>query len=114
MEAGTTIAELVRRRVKRYQKGHPFTLKRFDILGATARGGVEKAIARMVQSGELERVYRGVYMRPKTSRFVGRVRPSPEAVARVLAKDNGHKLQFHGAEAVRKLGLSTQMQVTPI
>lgn len=114
MGAGITIAELVRRRVKRFPKGYPFTLKRFDILGATARGAVEKAIARMVQSSELERVCRGVYMRPKSSRFVGRVRPSPETVARVLAKDNGHKLQFHGAEAVRMLGLSTQMQVTPI
>lgn len=114
MGAEISIAESVRRRVKRYPKGRPFTLKRFHVLGATARRGVEKAIARMVESGEVERVYRGVYMRPKTSRLVGRVRASPEAVARVLAKDNGHKLQLHGAEAVRRLGLSTQMQVTPI
>jgi hypothetical protein len=108
------VAQAVRTVVKRLPKGRPFSLRRFDKLGASARGAVEKAIARLVDAGELERVYRGVYMRPKSTRFVGRVRPSAIAVARLVAKDNGHKIQIHGAEAVRRLGLSTQMQVSPI
>ena len=115
MAAGITIAELVRRRVKRYPKGYPFTLKRFDLLGATARGGVEKAIARMVRSSELERVCRGVYMRPKQSKYTGKnVRPSPLAVMEVVTRARGETIQMHGAEAARRLGLSTQMQVTAI
>lgn len=107
-------AETVRRRVKRFPKGRPFTLKRFNDLGSQAREAVGKAIARLVQSGELERVYRGVYMRPKLHRLVGRVRPSAETVARVIAKERGQKIQCHGAEAVRRLGLSMQMAITPI
>ena len=68
----------------------------------------------MVQSGELERVCRGVYMRPKMSLLIGRVRPSAETVARVIAKESGQQIQYHGAETVRRLGLSTQMAITPI
>ncbi|WP_408004385.1 type IV toxin-antitoxin system AbiEi family antitoxin domain-containing protein [Pseudomonas schmalbachii] len=41
-------------------KGRPFTLKRFNSLGSQAQETVGKAITRMVQSGELERVCRGV------------------------------------------------------
>lgn len=107
-------AELVRRRVKRFPKGQPFTLKRFNSLGGQTREAVGKAIARMVQSGELERVCRGVYMRPKMSRLIGPVRPSAETVARVIAKESGRQIQYHGAEAARRLGLSTQMAITPI
>src|SRR3546814_1736500 len=53
-------------------------------------------------------------MRPKMSKYTGRVvRPSPLAVVEVITKANGETIQIHGAEAVRRLGLSTQMQVLP-
>ncbi len=68
----------------------------------------------MVLSGSLERVARGVYMRPKQSEYTGkRVRPSPIAVMEVVTKARGETIQIHGAEAVRRLGLSTQMQMLP-
>lgn len=53
-------------------------------------------------------------MRPKVSRHIGKVRPSAIAIAQMLAREKGHLLQIHGAEAVRHLGLSTQMQIQPI
>ena len=53
-------------------------------------------------------------MRPKFSRYTGRrLIPSPLAIMSILTKANGETIQIHGAEAVRRLGLSTQMQVVP-
>lgn len=52
-------------------------------------------------------------MRPKFNRYIGQVRPSPLTVMKVITTANGETIQVHGAEAVRRLGLSTQMQVVP-
>ncbi len=91
-------------------KGRPFAGAVFAQVGS--RASINKALSRLVQSGTLERVARGVYMRPKMSKYTGRVvRPSPLAVVEVITKANGETIQIHGAEAVRRLGLSTQMQV---
>jgi RNA-binding protein YhbY len=93
------------------QKGKPFSRAVFAQVGS--RASVDKALSRLVQSGSLERVTRGVYMRPKMSKYTGRVRPNPLTVMDVITKANGETIQIHGAEAVRRLGLSTQMQVLP-
>lgn len=108
-----SVAGKVRAQVKRMRKAQPFTLDCFGSLGTNNQHAVRLAISRMVRRGELKRVYRGVYMRPKQSPYVGSVRTNAIEVARVLAKKHGHTLQVHGAEAVRRLGLSTQMQLTP-
>lgn len=52
-------------------------------------------------------------MRPKASKYTGMVRASPLTVIRLMTKANGEMIQIHGAEAVRLMGLSTQMQVLP-
>lgn len=93
-------------------KGRPFACAQFAQLGS--RASVGKALSRLVQSGTLERVARGVYMRPNLSKYTGKnVRPSPLAVMKVITRARGETIQIHGAEATRRLGLSTQMQVLP-
>ncbi|HFQ6836127.1 TPA: DUF6088 family protein [Pseudomonas aeruginosa] len=107
-----SVAQAILNRVKHMPKGRPFVGAVFAQVGS--RASINKALSRLVQSGTLERVARGVYMRPKTSKYTGRVvRPSPLAVMEVITKANGETIQIHGAEAVRRLGLSTQMQVLP-
>ena len=107
-----SVAQAILNRVKHMPKGRPFVGAVFAQVGS--RASINKALSRLVQSGTLERVARGVYMRPKTSKYTGRVvRPSPLAVMEVITKANGETIQIHGAEAVRRLGLSTQMQELP-
>lgn len=107
-----SIAESILRRIKRMPKGKPFVGAVFAQAGS--RTSVDKALSQMVFSGFLERVARGVYMRPKHSRYTGRrIRANPLAVLEAVAKARGETIQIHGAEAVRRLGLSTQMQVLP-
>ncbi|MBN0602620.1 type IV toxin-antitoxin system AbiEi family antitoxin domain-containing protein, partial [Pseudomonas aeruginosa] len=69
-----SVSTRIAQRVKRLPKGQPFCISRFAELGA--RGAISKAVARLVSQGELERVHRGIYMRPKSSRYVARVRPN--------------------------------------
>lgn len=100
------------KRIKYTPKGQPFSIGRFANEGS--RAAVAKTLSRLAASGELERLSRGIYMRPKLSIFAGNVRPSTESVLRIIARHNREIIQVHGAEAVRFFGLSTQMQIKPV
>nr|WP_302480308.1 DUF6088 family protein [Pseudomonas putida] len=113
MEASViSVAESISNRIKHMPKGKPFVGAVFAQAGS--RSAVNKALSRMVLSGFLERVVHGVYMRPKKSEYSGKqVRANPIAVMKAVARARGETIQIHGSEAVRWLGLSTQMQVLP-
>lgn len=100
------------KRIKYTPKGQPFGIGRF--VDAGSRTAVAKTLSRLAASGELERLSRGIYMRPKLSHFAGYVRPSTKSVLRIIARRNREIIQVHGAEAVRAFGLSTQMQIKPV
>jgi len=107
-----SVTASISNRIKHMPKGKPFASAVFAQVGT--RASVDKALSRMVLSGSLERVARGVYMRPKQSEYTGRkVRATPLAVMSAIARARGETIQVHGVEAARRLGLSTQMQVLP-
>jgi hypothetical protein len=68
----------------------------------------------MVKAGELLRAARGVYVKPRVNPYVGVVMPAPEEVAKAVAETQNAKLQIHGAEALRMLGMSTQESIQPV
>ncbi len=59
-------------------------------------------------------MYRGIYMRPKPGLYVARARPNLWELISVIARQKHLSLQIHGANAVRRFGLSTQMPLIPI
>ncbi len=107
-----SVAENIRNRVQRVPRGEPFTNNRFLKLGS--RPAVDKAISRLVDEGVIERVVRGVFVRPRKSRFVGNVMPEVSRVIEVIAKSHGETIQVHGAEAARRFKISTQMPTRPV
>jgi len=107
-----SVAESIRNHIKKIQRGEPFTTNRFLKFGS--RAAVDKAISRLVKDGMMDRVVRGVFVRPKKSRFVDKVMPGVSRIIEVIAKDRGEVVQIHGAEAARRFKLSTQMPVKPI
>lgn len=107
-----SVSARIAQRVKRLPKGLPFSISRFTGFGT--KNAVSKAIARLVNRGELERVYRGIYMRPKPGLYVARARPNLWELISVIARQKHLSLQIHGANAVRRFGLSTQMPLIPI
>lgn len=90
----------------------PVTSQAFMEFGS--RAAVDQALTRLVKEKVLSRVARGVYVRPKTSRYVGEVPPEPIQVAEAIAAETGSVIQIHGAEAARRMGLSTQVPARPI
>lgn len=107
-----SVSARIAQRVKRLPKGQPFSISRFTGFGT--KNAVSKAIARLVNRSELERVYRGIYMRPKAGRYVARFRPNALEVVNLISRQKCLSLQIHGANAVRRFGLSTQMPLIPI
>lgn len=112
MQKSPSTAELIRQRLESLPLGEPLTSTDFLELGT--RASVDQALSRLVRAGYLDRVARGIFMRAKVNRYVGKVMPDPVSVAAALARRSGAKVQIHGAEAARRLGLSTQMPVQAV
>jgi len=102
-------AKLIRTFIEAHEQGELFTPATLIHLGT--RKAVDLELARLVKAGTLLRPARGVYMLPKTNKYVGTVHPEPMEIA--LAKARA-PIEVHGAEAARLFGLSTQMQVRPV
>jgi len=106
------VSAKVRQKVQRMPLGKPLLSSQFLEIGA--RTAVDQALSRLVKAGEIVRLRRGIFVKPKKSRYAGEILPGPEVVAEALAKASGSKFQIHGAEAVRRFGLSTQTPAKPI
>ncbi|WP_221768022.1 DUF6088 family protein [Pseudomonas aeruginosa] len=107
-----SVSRGVAERVKRLKIGEPFLAGKFRDLGT--QSAVNSALCRLVGLGEIERVVRGIYVRPRMHSILGKVSPSYIEVLNLIVKSSAETLQTHGVEAVRKFGLSTQMQVRPV
>ena len=112
MTASLTTAAQIRQHIERLPLGEPFTPA--VLLACGTRATVDQTLSRLVKSGFIARVARGVFVCPEMNRFVGRVMPDPMAVAETLAKTTGATLQMHGAEAARRLQLTTQVPTQPV
>ena len=105
-------AKAVRAAIRKLPRGKPFTSARF--LKHGTRGAVDRTLSRLVGEGEIQRLAHGVFVRPRTSRFVGTVLPGIHEVVEAVARSNGETVQVHGAEAVRRFRLSTQVPTAPV
>ena len=105
-------ARAIRAAIRELPKGKPFTRERF--LKHGSRGAVGRTLSRLAGRGEIHRVARGVFVRPRTSRFVGTVLPDILKVVEAIARNNGETVQVHGAEAARRFKLSSQVPTAPV
>ncbi len=101
-------------RLKHIRKGIPFTLTGFYSLGSTA--AVQKSMSRLVQKGEIVRVSRGVYARPKPLKSIPTIKATANAeqMAKLWAKEHGYKLAPQGLEEAYRLGLQTQAPIRKV
>jgi len=111
-EHSISTAQVIGNAVQGIPLGEPFTTRRLLSLGN--RATVDQTLARLVKAGVLARPARGVYVRPKRSPYVGEVPPEPLKVAETIAQELGAVVQVHGAEAARRMGLTTQVPAKPV
>ena len=105
-----SVALRVRRSVAARTAGEPFTAR--ELLNLGPRASVDQAIHRLYVEGAVERVARGVYVRPKFNQTLGvKVPVAPEKIVAAIARSNATKVSISGAEAARRFGFSTQVPV---
>jgi hypothetical protein len=102
----------IRHRIMEIPAGTPFSVK--ELLSMGPRPAIDQALSRMVRGGLIARVTRGVFVRPKENRYLGKLAPEPGSVAKLVATSSGGVLAVHGAEAARQLGLTTQVPAQPV
>jgi len=95
------------KRVRASGRGSVFTPS--DFLTVAARPSVDQALSRLVKSGQLRRLARGLYDFPKLHPKLGALSPAPDDVAHALARETGSQVQIAGARAANALGLSAQV-----
>ncbi len=107
-----TISKTILQRIETFAEGEIFTTSKFFDFGT--RNAIDQILFRLEKRDVITRVARGIYMRPKTNRFVSKVLPSSFEVAQKLAEMTGSIVQVNGAEAARQFGLTTQVPTQPI
>lgn len=87
--------------------GQPFSSSSLRPFAATEN--IRQILNRLVKSGELKKVARGVFVKPQQISQIGAVLPAAEEVAKMLADSTGETIAVSGAEAARQLQLTTQV-----
>src|SRR3546814_589957 len=95
------------RRVRSSGRGSVFTPN--DFLDLAGRAAIDQALSRLVKSGRLRRLARGLYDFPKVHPKLGPLSPAPDDIAQALARETGSQVQVAGSRAANALGLSTQV-----
>lgn len=103
----TSVSDRIMRRVRSDGRGGVFTPS--DFLDVATRAAIDQALSRLVKSGKLRRLVRGLYDFPKVHSKLGPLSPAPDDVAQALARESGSRVQIAGARAANELGFSTQV-----
>ncbi len=98
----------VRARIELANPGDVFIPADFSDLAEARR--ITMCLSRLLEEGAIEKVKRGVYMKPRFSSLLNRsVPPRENAVAQAIARNFGWTIVPCGDTALNMLGLSTQI-----
>ena len=98
----------VRTRIENAAPGEIFIPADFSDLAEARR--ITMCLSRLYEDGTLEKVKRGIYMKPRYSTLLNRsVPPREDAVAKAIARNYGWTIVPCGDTALNMLGLSTQI-----
>lgn len=80
-----------------------------EFRGKGSQAAIKKAMSRIARSGKINRLAHGIYYIPKTDPKLGKIRPDPELVVKMVAKKEKIRVRPAGAYALHRLGLTTQV-----
>lgn len=100
-------------RIRTQGRGKVFIPKDFLDLGS--RDAADQALSRLVKSGAIERLGRGLYHYPQRNERLGiPLAPDLDDIADALGRQTGSRVVPSGAVAANRLGLSTQVPARPV
>lgn len=103
----SAVADKIIKRVRGKGRGWVFTPKDFLDLGT--RASTDMALTRLVQSGAIRRIARGLYDYPKLHDKLGALTPDTDTIVQAVAMQSGDKVVVSGAQSANRLGISTQI-----
>lgn len=78
-----------------------------DFLDLGSRDAVDQVLHRLTRNGDVRRIARGLYDKPKMNRLTGKLtHPDPRAVVDALARRDQARILVDGMTAANDLGLS--------
>lgn len=98
----------IEERIAAMPAGETFTAG--DFLDLASQASANTTLHRLEREGAVERAMRGVYAKPRKSELLGiSAPPTPEAVARAIARSNRWVIAPAGNTALNLLGLDDQV-----
>jgi len=107
----TNYTSKVKEIIFNHNSGWVFTHVDFNSLGSAAT--VERVLSRMLVSGEIKRIRRGIYYIPENSRW-GEVPPSQSNIIKALSRSMKTDFIPDGANALYQLGLTQQVPMKQV
>lgn len=103
-----TVQQSILQRIRSAGRGEVFTPK--DFLDAGTRYATDQALSRLVRSGHIQRLGRGLYYYPRVNPRLGiPLTPDVDQVAQAIGRRTGSRMVPSGAVAANLFGLSTQV-----
>jgi len=108
-----TVQDTILDRIRQQGRGKVFIPKDFLDLGS--RDATDQSLSRLVRSGDILRLGRGLYHYPQINQRLGiPLGPELDEIADALARQTGSRVVPSGAVAANRLGLSTQVPGKPV
>lgn len=105
-----SIAQEISRRIAKASKANPARVHTpFDFLDLGSPHSVGMALMRLVRSGALRRLARGLYDVPRQHALLGELQPTADEIAQALSRRDGTLVQPEQAMAANLLNLSEQV-----
>lgn len=105
------VSDIIQDKIARLQAGHVFTYDEFDV-PVEKTAALIKALNRMVEAGQIRRLSKGRFYKPRKTEF-GELKPEIYQVVKDLLEDKGKPTGYlTGYLAYNKLGLTTQVPAT--
>lgn len=102
------IQSLVEERIDNFENGYVFTPKDFADIADTKK--ISVALARIMQSGKIRRIYQGIYDKPKYSKVLNELScPNPIDIVEALKRKFNWYVIPSGNTALNLLHLTTQV-----
>lgn len=99
-------------KIKKAKRGTLFFVDSFTAIGYAK--SVNKALERLVNTGNLHRVTTGIYVCPVKDKIIGIIMPSIDEIAIAIAKRDKARIVPTGSYAMYKLGLTTQVPINVV
>jgi len=102
-----TVENKILTKIKKAKRGSLFFSDNFASFGNAET--IRRTLNRLVETGEIDRVASGIFVRPQIDKIIGKITPKIEDIADAIARRDKAKIVPTGAYALNRLGLSTQV-----